>query len=394
MSRFPSDQKPSTRAAQALGWVDPATGALVPPLHAAVQYERTTEGEPTAGRVYTRDQNPTYEPAEALLASLEGGRAALLFSSGMAAATTVFETLDVGDHVVAPEQMYWMLRRWLQDQAARERIALDLVPNGDMAALRAALRPGATKMVWAETPANPGGAITDLAAAAAAAHEAGARLVVDNTLPTPVLCRPLEHGADLVMHSATKQLNGHSDVLAGALVTGRENDLWKRCRRERAFRGAVLGPFEGWLLLRGMRTLCLRVAVSARNAQRIAEACDGHPAVVTLLYPGLPAHPGHEVAARQMDGGFGAVVSLRMKGGAEAALRMVRELRLFHNATSLGGVESLAEPRGLEEGDGSPVPDDLVRLSVGIEDAGDLIADVRRALDAVVPQGRDRTANS
>lgn len=384
MSRFPADQKPSTRAAQALGWTDPATGALVPPVHPAVQYERTAEGTPTGGRVYTRDQNPTYEPAEALLAALEGGRAALLFSSGMAAATTVFETLDAGDHVVAPEQMYWMFRRWLQDQAARGRIALDLVPNGDMAALRAALRPGVTRIVWAETPANPMGAVTDLAAAAAAAHEAGARLVVDNTLPTPVLCRPLEHGADLVMHSATKQLNGHSDVLAGALVTAQEDDLWKRCRRERSFRGAVLGPFESWLLLRGMRTVCLRVAASARNAQRIAEALDGHPAVSAVLYPGLPGHPGHDVAARQMDGGFGAVVSLRMHGGADAARRVVRELRLFHNATSLGGVESLAEPRGQVEGAGSPVPDDLVRLSVGIEDAGDLIADLERALDAAV----------
>ena len=386
MSRFPAGQKPSTRAAQALGAVDPATGSLVPPIYPAVQYERTAEGAPTGGRVYTRDQNPTYDQSEALLASLEGGRAAMLFSAGMAAATTVFETLDVGDHVVAPEQMYWMLRRWLQGEAGRGRIALDLVPNGDMAALRRALRSGTTKIVWAETPANPGGAVTDLAAAAAAAHEAGARFVVDNTLPTPVLSRPLEHGADLVMHSATKQLNGHSDVLAGALVTAREDELWKRCRRERAFRGAVLGPFESWLLLRGMRTVCLRVLASARNAQRVAETFDGHRALSVVLYPGLPGHPDHDVAARQMDGGFGAVVSLRMKGGAEAARRVVRELRLFHDATSLGGVESLAEARGLVEGPGSPVPDDLVRLSIGIEDAGDLVADLEQALDAVAPR--------
>ena len=383
MSRFPSDQKPSTRAAQALGRADPATGALVPPIHPAVQYERTPEGAATGGRVYTRDQNPTYEPAEALLASLEGGRAAMLFSSGMAAAATVFDTLDIGDHVVAPEQMYWMIRRWLQDLAARRRIALDLVPNGDLAALRAALRPGSTRIVWVETPANPGGAVTDLAAAAAAAHEAGARLVADNTVPTPVLCRPIEHGADLVMHSATKQLNGHSDVLAGALVTALEDDLWKRCRRERAYRGAVLGPFESWLLLRGMRTLCLRVEASARNAQQVAEAFDGHPAVSSVLYPGLPRHAGHEIARRQMEGGFGAVVSLRLKGGAPAARQVVRELRLFHNATSLGGVESLVEHRGPVEGPGSPVPHDLVRLSVGVEDADDLIADLAQALEGV-----------
>ena len=370
-----------TLAAQALGWIDPATGGLVPPVHPSVQYVRGP-GRP----VYTRDQNPTYEPAEAVLAALEGGRAAMLFSSGMAAATTVFETLDAGDHVVAPREMYWMLRRWLQDLDRRGRIALDLVPNGDPDALGAALRPGATRIVWVETPANPSGAVTDIASAAAMAHEVGARLVADNTVATPVLSRPLAHGADLVMHSATKQLNGHSDVLAGALVTAEEDDPWSRCRRERGFRGAVLGPFESWLLLRGMRTVCLRVAASADNAQRIAEALDGHPALTGVLYPGLPAHPGHAIAARQMDGGYGAVVSLRLAGGPAAAQRMVEGLRLFHNATSLGGVESLVEHRGPVEGPGSPVPDDLVRLSVGIEDADDLIADLDRAL-ATLPAG-------
>ncbi len=364
-----------TLAAQALGWIDPSTGGLVPPVHPSVQYEKGP-GRP----IYTRDENPTYEPAEALLAALEGGRAAMLFSSGMAAATTVFETLDIGDHVVAPREMYWMLRRWLQNLERRGRIALDLVPNGDPGALRAALRPGATRIVWVETPANPSGAVTDLADAAAAAHEAGARLVADNTVATPVLSRPLAHGADLVMHSATKQLNGHSDVLAGALVTAEEDQLWSGCRRERGFRGAVLGPFESWLLLRGMRTVCLRVTASADNARRIAEALDGHPAVSRVLYPGLPAHPGHAIAARQMDGRFGSVVSLRLAGGPEAARRMVQRLRLFHDATSLGGVESLAEHRGPAEGPGSPVPDDLVRLSVGIEDADDLVADLEQAL--------------
>ena len=370
-----------TLAAQALGWIDPSTGGLVPAVHPSVQYVRGP-GHP----VYTRDQNPTYEPAEALLAALEGGRAAMLFSSGMAAATTVFETLDIGDHVVAPREMYWMLRRWLQDLDRRGRVALDLVPNGDPDALRAVLRPGATRIVWVETPANPSGTVTDLAASAALAHAAGARLVADNTVATPVLSRPLADGADLVMHSATKQLNGHSDVLAGALVTAEEDDLWSRCRRERGFRGAVLGPFESWLLLRGMRTVCLRVAASADNAQRLAEALAGHPAVFQVLYPGLPEHPGHAIAARQMDGGFGPVVSLRLAGGPEAARRMVERLHLFHNATSLGGVESLVEHRGPVEGPGSPVPDDLVRLSVGIEDAGDLVADLEQAL-AGLPAG-------
>ena len=372
----------NTLAAQALGWIDPSTGGLVPPVHPSVQYVRGP-GRP----IYTRDQNPTYEPPEALLAALEGGRAAMLFSSGMAAATTVFETLDVGDHVVAPREMYWMLRRWLQDLERRGRIALDLVPNGDPDALRAALRPGSTRIVWVETPANPSGTVTDLSGAAALAHEAGARLVADNTVATPVLSRPLAHGADLVMHSATKQLNGHSDVLAGALVTAEEDELWSRCRRERGFRGAVLGPFESWLLQRGMRTVCLRVAASASNAQHIAEALEGHPAVCRVLYPGLPAHSGHAVAARQMEGGYGPVVSLRLAGGREAASRLVERLGLFHNATSLGGVESLVEHRGPVEGPDSPVPDDLVRLSVGIEDAGDLVADLEQALAALPSRG-------
>lgn len=380
MPPAPSGRMP-TLAAQALGWLDPATGGLVPPVHPSVQYVRAP-GRP----IYTRDQNPTYEPAEALLAALEGGRAAMLFSSGMAAATTVFETLEVGDHVVAPREMYWMLRRWLQDLARRGRIALDLVPNGDSDALRAALRPGSTRIVWVETPANPGGTVTDLAAAARIAHEAGARLVADNTVSTPVLTRPLACGADLVMHSATKQLNGHSDVLAGALVTAEEDELWSACHRERAFRGAVLGPFESWLLLRGMRTVCLRVAASAAGALRIAEALDGHRALSAVLYPGLAGHPGHGVAARQMQGGFGPVVSLRLEGGAAAARRLVEGLTLFHNATSLGGVESLVEHRRPVEGPGSPVPDDLVRLSIGIEDAGDLLADLEQAL-ASLPAG-------
>ena len=255
----PLHLKPSTLAAQALAWTDPSTRALVPPLVPSVPYERASDGSYPGGHTYTRDQNPTYDQVEALLARLEGGHAALLFGSGMAAATTVFETLARGEHVVAPEQMYWTIRLWLRALAADGRIALDLVPNGDLDALRAVLRPGQTKVVWVETPANPTCAITDIAAVAEIAHAAGAQVVADGTVATPVLSRPLELGADLVMHSATKQLNGHSDVLAGALVTARDDDCWARLKRDRAYRGAVLGPFEAWLLLRGMRTLFLRV---------------------------------------------------------------------------------------------------------------------------------------
>ena len=374
-----SDVKRSTLAAQALGGSDPSTGAIVPPLVASAPYERAPDGTYPGGHTYTRDQNPTYDRCEALLSRLEDGREALLFSSGMAAAATVFETLAPGDHVVAPAEMYWTVRRWMQTRAASGRFALDLVPNGDLDALRRALRPGATRIVWVETPSNPTCAVTDIAATAEIAHAAGARVVADGTVATPVLCRPLRLGADLVMHSATKQLNGHSDVLAGALVTARDDGVWEQIRHERANRGAVLGPFEAWLLLRGMRTLFLRVSRSAENAQQVAEALARHPGVTAALYPGLPDHPGHEIARRQMQGGYGPIVSFRL-GDEARAKQVVGALRLFRNATSLGGVESLVEHRAPVEGAGTPVPPDLVRLSIGIEDAGDLIADLEQAL--------------
>lgn len=373
---------PSTIAAQALGRVDSETRAIVPPIHPSTSYERAPDGSWPGGHTYTRDQNPTYDQVEALLARLEGGAAALLFSSGMAAATTVFEALDSGDHVIAPREMYWTIRRWLEELAGRGRITLDLVRNGDQAALAAALQPGRTRIVWVETPANPSCAITDIRATADAAHAAGARVVVDNTVCTPVLCRPLDLGADLVMHSATKQINGHADVLAGALITAQSDDVWERIEHDRAYRGAVIGPFEAWLLLRGMRTLFLRVTHAAASAQRIAEWLTTRSAVSDVYYPGLASHPGHAVAARQMSGGFGMLVSFRLAGGASAARQVAGRLRLFKNATSLGSVESLVEHRAPIEGPGTPVPDDLLRLSIGIEAVEDLLADLGQALDA------------
>ena len=375
-----ADVKPSTLAAQALGWHDLSTGALVPSVIPSDPYERAPDGSYPGGHTYTRDQNPTYEQAEALLAALEGGVGAMLFSSGMAAATTVFETLELGAHVVAPRQMYWTIRRWLEQLAAARRIVLDFVPNGDLDGLRATIRPGRTKIVWVETPSNPTCDITDIAASAEIAHAAGARVVVDGTVATPVLCQPLALGADLVMHSATKQLNGHSDVLAGALVTRTDDDLWTQVGHDRSYRGAVLGPFEAWLLLRGMRTLFLRVPAAARSALRVAEMLARHPAVVQVMYPGLRSHPGHAVAARQMRGGYGMMLSFRPGGGERVAKRVVGALRLFRNATSLGGVESLVEHRAPAEGPGTTVPEDLIRLSLGIEDADDLVSDLEQAL--------------
>ena len=370
---------PATDAARALGWLDPSRG-LVPPIQVSASYVREADGSYRDGHSYTRDRNPGYDPCEALLARLEGGCEALLFASGMAAGSTVFETLAPGAHVIAPESMYWTLRFWMRDLAARDRIELEFVPTGDLGRLEAALRPD-TALVWIETPSNPTCAITDIAAACALAHTVGARAVVDNTLATPVLTRPLELGADWVMHSASKQLNGHSDVVAGALVTREVDAGWERVRHERAYRGAILGPFEAWLLLRGMRTLFLRVPAAARGASRIAEFLDSHPAVSEVCHPGLPAHPGHAIAAGQMDGGFGPLVSFRPRRGAACVRSLIDRLELFADATSLGGVESLVEWRGQLEGGTSSVPEDLVRLSVGIEAPDDLITDLRLALE-------------
>jgi cystathionine gamma-synthase len=251
-----------------------------------------------------------------------------------------------------------------------------------MDGLAAAVEPGRTKLVWIESPANPTWPITDIAAAADIAHRAGAHLAVDSTVATPILTRPIELGADIVMHSATKYLNGHSDVVAGALVTARHDELWERIVAIRSGNGAVLGSFEAWLLLRGMRTLHLRVERASRTAQTIAEHFAGHARIVATLYPGLHSHPGHAVAARQMHGGFGGMLSIRVAGGERAAIATAARVTVWKRATSLGGVESLIEHRASIEGAGSPAPPDLLRLSAGIEDAGDLIGDLEQALAA------------
>ena len=372
--------KPETLAAQALGRPDPTMRGLTPPIYPSATYERDAEGNYPGGHSYTRDQNPTWDPAEELLCRLEGGSEALLFASGMAAATTLIEALPRGARVIAPHEMYWTFRVWLAEQGETGRISVDFVPAGDLAALEDALGREQTALVWAETPSNPTGQVTDLAATADLVHAAGARLAVDSTLATPVNTRPIEHGADWVMHSATKQLNGHADVVAGALVTAKRDDVWERVHHERAYRGAILGPFEAWLLLRGMRTLFVRVERASENAQRVAEALEVHPNVTAVYYPGLSAHPGHEVAARQMDVGFGPIVSFRTGGGSARAREVAAQLSVLTDATSLGGVESLVEHRATVEGAGTPVPDDLLRLSIGIEDADDLVADLEQAL--------------
>ncbi len=383
------DHRPETLAAQMLHRIDRQTGGVIPPIQPSTTFVRDAESYSLTlpGRGYSRDANMTGDPAEALIARLEGGPEALLFGSGMAAATAVFLALRPGDHIVAPRVMYWGLRSWLVEFCPTWGLGLDLFDSDDPAALAAAIRPGETKLIWVESPCNPTWSVIDLAAAAEAAHRAGALLAVDSTVASPVLTRPIEHGADLVFHSATKYLNGHSDVVAGALIPARADEHWARIRKVRAEAGAILGPFEAWLLQRGLRTLFLRVRRASESALTIARHFERHPVVERVLYPGLESHPGHAVAARQMTGGFGGMLSIRVKDrpgdgpdtGA-AALAVAKRCRLFTRATSLGGVESLIEHRGTIEGPTSPIPQDLLRISVGIEHPDDLIADLEQAL--------------
>ena len=371
--------KPATVAAQGLGWIDEKTRALVPGVQVSTTYIRNPDNSYVDNRNYSRTSHTACLQPEAVLKELEQGAAAMLFSSGMAAATACFQALKPGDHIVAPKILYFELRKWLTDTAA-QWFSVDLVDMTDLDALKRAMKPGKTKLVWAETPANPLWHITDIAEAAKIAHEAGARFGVDSTTASPVLTRPLELGADIVMHSATKYLNGQSDVLAGALITKVEDDYWARLQTVRKQLGGVLGGFEAWLLTRGMRTLFPRVRTQVANAQELAERFAKHPHIAKVLYPGLPDFPGHEVAKKQMQGGFGGMMSIRVKGGEAAAVKTAANVQIWKRATSLGSVESLIEHRASLEGAGTPVPHDLLRLSVGIEDADDLYNDLDQAL--------------
>ncbi len=376
----PKTCHPDTTLAQALGWVDEHTRAVTPPIHVSTTYLRDEDNQYRSGRVYARADNPAFDQAEAVINALEGGHQALLFASGMAAATAVFQALAPGDHVLAPKVMYWSLRNWLLTFATQWGLQVELIDMTSPAAVQAAVRPGQTKLVWVETPANPLWTITDIQATAQIAHAAGALLAVDSTVATPLLTRPLALGADLVMHAATKYLNGHSDLIAGVLVVREDGEYWQRVRKVRAQLGGTLGSFESWLLLRGMRTLHLRVRAACASAQRLAEHFHGHPLVAEVLYPGLPSCQGHAVAQAQMQGGFGGMLSIRARGGEAAAIAVAAKTQLWKRATSLGGTESLIEHRASVEGAGTPAPADLLRLSVGVEDGADLIQDLEQAL--------------
>ena len=372
--------QPETLAAQALGHIDATTGAIIPLIYPSTTFERDADLGYSKGRCYSRTDNPTYDAAADTLTALEGGTKTLLFASGMAAATAVFQALEPGNHVVVPKVMYWALRSWLLNFATRWGLRIELVDTSDLTAVKAALKAGETKLVWLESPANPLWSVSDIAAIAELAHKAGARLAVDSTIATPVLTRPLSLGADIVMHSATKYLNGHSDVVAGTLTTAVEDDFWARIKSVLSLNGGVIGPFEAWLLQRGLRTLFPRVLWQSASALALAQQLEAHPQVEAVLYPGLPSFPSHDLAKRQMSGGFGGMLSVRVKGGRDAAIAVAANVKLWKRATSLGGVESLIEHRASIEGPTSPVPDNLLRLSVGLEAGSDLFADLDQAL--------------
>ncbi len=375
------DRSPDTDAVQAGHYIDPETGAIVPPIHTSTTYARDGEYEPLGDHTYIRDGLPTFDPVEALAARLDRGAGARLFASGMAAFSAMCESLNRHSHVVAPQVMYYGAQSWLRRLNERGDIDLTLFDQHDPNAIGSTIRPGETELVWVETPANPTWDVTDIRAAASLAHQAGAFLGVDATA-SPVTTRPIELGADLVFHAVTKYYNGHSDVSGGLLVTASEDERWEEIAAVRSASGAIMGPFEAWLLLRGMRTLHLRVERSSESASAIARHFEGHPRLIAVLYPGLESHDGHATARAQMDRGFGGMMSLRVKGGHDSARQVATSTKVFVPATSLGGVESLIEHRAAVEPPESIVPEDLLRLSIGIEPVEELIADLEQALSS------------
>ncbi len=357
---------------------DPATGAVSPPIHLSTNFAREADGSLPHGFLYARSENPTRLALERALAPLEGGAVALAFASGMAASTAVFQSLQAGDHVVAPTDAYYGTAKVLREVFGRWGLGSSFVDTTDPTAVERAVTPR-TRLLWIETPSNPTLAITDIAAVCGIARSAGALAVCDNTWATPLLQRPLDLGADVVMHATTKYLAGHGDVTGGALVLREDGELAARLRVVQTVGGAVPSPFDCWLVHRGVRTLAYRMRGHCDNAERVAAFLKGHRAVEIVHYPGLADDPGHAVAERQMRR-YGGMVSVQVRGGAAAALAAVSRVRLFTRATSLGGPESLIEHRASSEGPGSRTPPGLLRLSVGLEHPDDLIEDLDRAL--------------
>ena len=369
-----------TLAIHAGGESDRETGAVTPPIHLATTFKHGPAAERIAGYEYQREGNPTNDRLRAAIAALEGAEEALTFASGMAAATTLLESLPAGARIVLPDDCYAGVRMLASEFLPERGVSVQRVDMADLAAVEAACASG-IDLLWVETPSNPLMKLSDIAALAALAHAQNALLVCDNTFASPVLQQPLALGADIVMHSTTKYFGGHSDVLGGALAFKRGDALYQRVAHRLHITGAVLAPFNAWLTLRGCRSLPARMALHCSNARKVAEFLAAQPQVERVNYPGLATHPGHALAARQMRD-FGGMLSVQLRGRREAALAMAGALQLFTNATSLGGCESLVEHRASTEGPRTTTPQNLLRLSVGLEHVDDLIADLAQALQA------------
>ncbi len=367
-----------TIAVHAGGQPDPATGSIAPPIHLSTTFEHGPAAEAPRGFLYIREGSPTETRVEEALAAIEGGAAALVFSSGLAAGAAYLQTLPAGSHVLFADDIYYGFRQMAGEFLPRWGIEASAVDMSDLDRVRHEVR-GNTQLLWAESPSNPLLKVVDLAALAAIARDAGAQFAVDGTFATPVVQRPLELGADTVVHAATKYLGGHSDVQGGVVVFARRGESYEKARHLRHILGAVLSPFNSWLVLRGLRSLACRVERHCSNAMAVARALEKHAAVGTVHYPGLPSHAGHEIARRQMKG-FGGMLSFAVKGGKERAIAVASRVKLFTNATSLGGTESLIEHRASSEGLSSTTPQNLLRVSVGLEHPDDLVEDLMQAL--------------
>ena len=368
-----------TLAVRAGHAVDPSTGAVTPPIHLSTTFEREPDGSYRQGFLYSRMSNPGRQSLETALAALEGGTAAIAFASGMAATHAVFQSLAPGDHVLLPADAYYSTLRLAREIFGTWGLESSACDMSDLSDVKRLLRP-TTKVVWVETPSNPLLHVVDIAALASCAHDVGARCVVDNTWATPLLQRPFALGADITMHSTTKYLGGHSDLIGGALVVRDDDAYVARLRTIQTLGGAVPSPFDCWLLMRGIRSLPWRMRGHCENARTVARFLAEHPAIEAVHYPGLPSHPGHAIAARQMSD-FGGMLSIQVRGGEQAALDLTNRLQLFTRATSLGGPESLIEHRASVEGPTTISPRNLLRVSVGLEHADDLIEDLGRALE-------------
>ena len=359
--------------------VDGVSGAVAQPIHLSTTFERDADLGYPRGHLYSRNSNPNRDALEACVAALERGEAAAAFGSGTGATMAIFQALAPGAHVIAPHDVYHGTARLLREHLSRWNVAATFVDMTDAGEVEAALRPE-TKVIWIETPSNPMLRVTDVERVVALAHRAGALAVCDNTFATPVLQSPFSLGADLIMHSTTKYLGGHSDVMGGIVVGRRGDGAFGHVKRIQAMTGAVPSPFDCWLVLRSIRSLPYRVRAHSEHALRVATWLSGHRRVTAVHYPGLPDHPGHAIAARQMHGGFGGVLSVEVEGGREAAVGVAAKVRLFTRATSFGGADSYVEHRASIEGPGTRTPEGLLRLSIGLEHPDDLIEDLDAAL--------------